>query len=103
MIPLSSQRTYDGAPHDRISAAPELTPRQREILRCIACGMGDKQIAVRLGISPNTVRTHIERLFDSLGVRRRAEAVAVWLTSADGVVDVRGARPVVTCPPPRRR
>ena len=59
-----------------------LSPRQEQILDLIALGMADKQIALQLGISQRTVRTHLERLFRSIGVRSRAEAVAVWLRTA---------------------
>ena len=53
-----------------------LTNREREILGLLADGMGNKQIAARLGISTNTVKTHLELLFDKLDVSSRAEAVA---------------------------
>jgi DNA-binding CsgD family transcriptional regulator len=53
-----------------------LTNREREILALLADGLGNKQIAGRLGISTNTVKTHLEMLFDKLAVSSRAEAVA---------------------------
>jgi len=53
-----------------------LTNREREILALLADGLGNKQIAARLGISTNTVKTHLELLFDKLAVSSRAEAVA---------------------------
>lgn len=53
-----------------------LTSREREILALLADGLGNKQIAARLGISANTVKTHLELLFEKLGVSSRAEAVA---------------------------
>ncbi|HKC80247.1 MAG TPA: helix-turn-helix transcriptional regulator, partial [Gemmatimonadaceae bacterium] len=52
-----------------------LTNREREILALLADGLANKQIAARLGISKNTVKTHLELLFDKLGVSSRAEAV----------------------------
>jgi DNA-binding CsgD family transcriptional regulator len=60
-----------------IDQSASLTNREREILALLADGLGNKQIATRLGISPNTVKTHLELLFDKIGVRSRAEAVAV--------------------------
>src|SRR5438876_5188 len=57
--------------------AAGLTNREREILGLLAERLGNKQIAARLGISTNTVKTHLELLFDKLGVSSRAEAVAV--------------------------
>ena len=53
-----------------------LSNREREILALLADGLGNKQIAARLGISTNTVKTHLELLFEKLGVSSRAEAVA---------------------------
>jgi DNA-binding CsgD family transcriptional regulator len=55
---------------------PVLTNREREILGYLAEGLGNKQIAARLGISANTVKTHLELLFEKLSVSSRAEAVA---------------------------
>lgn len=60
--------------HDAASA-PVLTRREREILALLADGLGNKQIAARLGISTNTVKTHLELLFDKLDVSTRTEAV----------------------------
>jgi two-component system nitrate/nitrite response regulator NarL len=53
-----------------------LSKREQEILALLADGLGNKQIAARLGISANTVKTHLELLFEKLGVSSRAEAVA---------------------------
>ena len=58
------------------TVAPILSNREREILALLADGLANKQIAARLGISKNTVKTHIELLFDKLAVSTRAEAVA---------------------------
>jgi DNA-binding NarL/FixJ family response regulator len=57
-------------------AGAMLTNREREILALLADGLGNKQIAARLGISTSTVKTHLELLFEKLGVSSRAEAVA---------------------------
>jgi len=61
---------------DDAISAPVLTPREREILALLADGLSNKQIAARLGISTNTVKTHLELLFDKLEVSSRTEAVA---------------------------
>jgi len=53
-----------------------LTNRERELLALLADGLVKKQIAARLGIPTNTVKTHLELLFDKLDVATRAEAVA---------------------------
>jgi len=57
--------------------APVLTPREQQILALLADGFGNKQIAGRLAISTNTVKTHLELLFDKLEVSSRTEAVTV--------------------------
>ena len=58
------------------SSAATLSRREQEILALLADGLVNKQIAARLGISTNTVKTHLELLFEKLGVATRAEAVA---------------------------
>jgi len=57
------------------TAAPILTQREREVLALLADGLGNKQIASHLGISTNTVKTHLELLFEKLDVSSRTEAV----------------------------
>ena len=52
-----------------------ITPRELEILTLIAEGLSNKQIAVRLFVSENTVKTHSSRVFDKLAVQRRTQAV----------------------------
>jgi DNA-binding NarL/FixJ family response regulator len=53
----------------------QITPRELEILGLIAEGLSNKEIAGRVFVSENTVKTHASRLFDKLGARRRTEAV----------------------------
>jgi two-component system NarL family response regulator len=57
--------------------ATELSARETEILRMIANGQTNKQIASRLGISEGTVRVHASNVFAKLGCSDRAQAVAV--------------------------
>lgn len=52
-----------------------LTPRELEILELIAEGLSNKEIADRVHVSENTVKTHSSRVFDKLGARRRTQAV----------------------------
>jgi len=52
-----------------------ITPRELEILEQIAAGHSNKEIAARLFVSENTVKTHSSRVFDKLGARRRTQAV----------------------------
>lgn len=62
-----------------IAARRVLSPRQAQILALVAEGLGDKEIARRMGVSTNTVRTHLQRLYRERGVRNRAEAAALWV------------------------
>jgi len=57
----------------------ELTPRQREILRWVALGKTNREIARLLFISPGTVRKHMDNVFAALGVRTRTAAVVAML------------------------
>lgn len=54
-----------------------LTPRELEILGLIATGLSNREIAEKLFVSENTVKTHSSRLFDKLGAKRRTQAVQV--------------------------
>lgn len=58
---------------------PALSPRQREILESITRGLSNTQIALQLGISPESVKTHVAKLFDKLGAANRSEAVSIAL------------------------
>lgn len=52
-----------------------ITRRELEILELIANGMSNREIAEKLFVSENTVKTHSSRLFDKLGAKRRTQAV----------------------------
>lgn len=54
-----------------------LTPRELEILRCFSSGAEQQAVAEQLGISPHTVRTHAQRIFEKLSVHSKLEAVSV--------------------------
>ena len=54
-----------------------LTPRERDVLMCLAQGRGPAEIADELGVSAHTVRTHANKIFAKLGVHSRLEAVAM--------------------------
>ncbi|HEX6131991.1 MAG TPA: response regulator transcription factor [Actinomycetota bacterium] len=56
---------------------PALSKREREILQKVADGSTTRQVASDLGISPHTVKTHLERIFEKLGANDRAQAVAI--------------------------
>jgi PAS domain S-box-containing protein len=68
---------FEGHPDDKPTAPhPHLTPRQVEVLHLLEQGRSTKQIAAELHLSPETVKNHIRRLFQALGVHSRLEAVA---------------------------
>ena len=54
-----------------------LTRRELEILALIANGMSNREIAEKLFVSENTVKTHSSRVFDKLGAKRRTQAVQI--------------------------
>jgi len=56
-----------------------LTPREIEVLRMIAEGLGNKEIASKLSISDHTVKFHISSIFAKLGASNRAEAVTLGI------------------------
>ena len=65
-------------PFERNAAAVRslgLCPREIDVLERLAAGESNKEIARRLGISPNTVKTHLARVFEKLGVQRRVQAI----------------------------
>ena len=54
-----------------------ITPRELEILALIAQGLSNREIAARLFVSENTVKTHSSRLFEKLSAKRRTQAVQI--------------------------
>jgi DNA-binding CsgD family transcriptional regulator len=64
---------FDGNP--QAQAALGLSERELQVLRELAAGRSNKEIAARLHVSPNTVKTHVARLFEKLHARRRTEAI----------------------------
>ncbi len=52
-----------------------LTPRECEILTALVTGQSNKELARTLGIAPDTVKTHLARVYEKLGVSRRVQAI----------------------------
>jgi DNA-binding NarL/FixJ family response regulator len=61
-----------------------LSTRELDVLRQLAIGLTDREIAERLGISPRTVETHVGSILHKLAVRNRAQAAARYRESAPG-------------------
>lgn len=62
-------------PNLKAQASLGITSREFEVLGLLAAGCSNKDIARRLDLSPNTVKTHVARLFEKLEAQRRTEAV----------------------------
>jgi DNA-binding NarL/FixJ family response regulator len=63
--------------NDRASVLSRLTPRESDVLQCIVDGLSRQEIAHRLLLSPNTVRTHVQHVLRKLGVHSTLTAAAV--------------------------
>ena len=73
MVPAPAEFVRD----DRRLESLGITPRELEILGLIAQGLSNREIAARIFVSENTVKTHSSRIFDKLGARRRTQAVQI--------------------------
>ncbi len=65
---------FDGNPNAQRSLG--LSAREMEVLALIADGLSNKEMAVRLHVSPNTIKTHVARVLEKLEVSRRTAALA---------------------------
>jgi DNA-binding NarL/FixJ family response regulator len=66
--------------------AESLTSRETEVLQMMAAGLGNKEIADRLNISPNTAKFHVKQILAKLGAGTRTEAV--WMAIHRGLVPI---------------
>lgn len=73
-IARPAPRGFDGNP--QAVAALGLSPRELEVLDELLAGRSNQEIADALGVSLNTVKTHVARLLEKLGAKRRGDAVA---------------------------
>ena len=69
----SRPATFDGNP--KAQAALGISAREMAVLAALAQGKANKEIARDLDVSPNTVKTHVARLYEKLGARRRTDAI----------------------------
>nr|WP_315590656.1 response regulator transcription factor [Sphingomonas psychrotolerans] len=65
---------FDGNPEAQATLG--ISARELTVLHELAAGRSNKEIAARLHVSPHTVKTHVARLFEKLGARRRTDAIA---------------------------
>ena len=75
-VPVPAAAAPFVADRERIDALG-ITPRELEVLNLIAEGLSNKEMATRLFVSENTVKTHASRVFDKLGASRRTQAVQI--------------------------
>lgn len=71
MVPSPASFVLDEARLESLG----ITPRELEILQLMSEGLSNREIADRVHVSENTVKTHSSRVFDKLGARRRTQAV----------------------------
>jgi DNA-binding CsgD family transcriptional regulator len=72
-VPVPAAQAF--VPDERKREELHITRRELEILELIAQGLSNREIAEKLFVSENTVKTHSSRVFDKLGARRRTQAV----------------------------
>jgi NarL family two-component system response regulator LiaR len=72
-VPIATGGPF--VPNERKQEDLGITRRELEVLELIAQGMSNREIAGKLYVSENTVKTHSSRVFDKLGARRRTQAV----------------------------
>jgi two-component system, NarL family, nitrate/nitrite response regulator NarL len=83
-------RSREGGERDALLLAEQLTPRERDVLRLLVQGASGDSLAGDLGISPNTVRTHVQSILTKLQVHSRLEAATFAVRH--GVVHPPGQR-----------
>ena len=74
VIGVAAPPTFDGNP--KAQAVLGISARERTVLEQLAAGRSNKEIAIALGVSPNTIKTHVARLYEKLEASRRTEAIA---------------------------
>jgi DNA-binding NarL/FixJ family response regulator len=77
-------------PAQNSSQLRALTPRERDVLRLVAEGLSNQEIARRLGVSDETIKTHVSRVLNKLALRDRTQAVVAAYES--GLVVPRSGR-----------
>jgi DNA-binding NarL/FixJ family response regulator len=73
------RRAPGPANDEREEGLGSLTAREREVLNLLARGLSNRDIAEELVITNKTVKNHLSRIYEKIGVHSRAEAIALWL------------------------
>lgn len=91
------------APLNILSAKGEelLTPRERDVVRLVADGFGNREVAQQLGLSAHTVKNYLFNIFDKLGISSRAELIMYVLSNTAVSVQLRANREQETKTPPK--
>ena len=75
LVPAEAPALQPFVPNTAQQQTLGITPRELEILTLVARGLSNREIATRLFVAENTVKTHCARVFDKLGAARRTQAV----------------------------
>ncbi len=79
-----AEPSHGAAVHNELPLA-DLTPRERAVLEAVAGGLDNAEIATSLGLSKKTVRNHMTRIFDKIGVAHRYQAIVLARDAGLGV------------------
>jgi DNA-binding NarL/FixJ family response regulator len=82
-IPILPALNENGANRSQSTQARALTPREAEIARFVAAGLSNKQIALKASIAEATVKIHLHKTYQKLGIANRA-TLAVMVSSDPG-------------------
>src|SRR4029077_6807836 len=77
---------HSPTPHANLVISELLSPREQKVINLIAQGRSNKEIGRSLGITPETVKSHVRHIFDKLNVYKRSRAVS--LAHSLGIVDM---------------
>ncbi len=75
LFPASTRRVIERFAQPSASAMPDLTEREQDVLRCLARGLNNQEIAKELFVTVETVKSHVASVLMKMGVRDRTQAV----------------------------
>ncbi|UZN03130.1 helix-turn-helix transcriptional regulator [Cellulomonas sp. S1-8] len=74
----ATRRHGNGEPRRTGDGVADLSPRESQVMACIARGLRNTEVAAELGVTEKTVKNHVNRIFSKLGADGRVEAVLIW-------------------------